>query len=117
MNSYASIGAVLMSKRVASGLRDASGFWKHGHTYQAHPIACAASLAVQQVIIEEKLLENVQVQGPDLGRVAGGDCGMLTAAVAGEGPPLADGRGRALRALVDHLNCLAHGPGSRCTPR
>ncbi|RDX51245.1 PLP-dependent transferase [Lentinus brumalis] len=61
---YASIGAVLVSKRVADGLRDASGFWKHGHTYQAHPIACAAALAVQKVIAEEKLLENVAVQGP-----------------------------------------------------
>ncbi|EEB87793.1 hypothetical protein MPER_14714, partial [Moniliophthora perniciosa FA553] len=30
---YASIGAVLMSKQVAEGLK--SGFWKHGHTYQA----------------------------------------------------------------------------------
>lgn len=31
---YASIGAVLMSKEVASGIRDSAGFWKHGHTYQ-----------------------------------------------------------------------------------
>ena len=55
-----------MSKRVADALRDASVFWKHGHTYQAHPIACAAALAVQKVIVEEKLLENVAVQAPRL---------------------------------------------------
>ncbi|KAF8659854.1 hypothetical protein AX16_001739 [Volvariella volvacea WC 439] len=60
---YGSIGAVLMSKRVAEGVRDHSGFWKHGHTYQAHPLACAASLAVQKVITEENLLENVRQQG------------------------------------------------------
>jgi hypothetical protein len=30
---YASIGAVLMSKQVADGIRDKNGFWKHGHTY------------------------------------------------------------------------------------
>lgn len=34
MFRYASIGAVLMSKRVADGIRDEGGFWKHGHTYQ-----------------------------------------------------------------------------------
>ncbi|KZT67358.1 hypothetical protein DAEQUDRAFT_673424 [Daedalea quercina L-15889] len=64
---YASIGAVLISKKVADGIRDASGFWKHGHTYQAHPLACAASLAVQKVLIEENLLENARVQGEYLG--------------------------------------------------
>ncbi|KAI9062551.1 PLP-dependent transferase [Trametes sanguinea] len=65
---YASIGAVLMSKRVASGVRDASGFWKHGHTYQANPLACAASLAVQKVIADENLLENVRTLiGPTMG--------------------------------------------------
>ena len=31
---YASIGAVLMSKKVAQGIRGNSGIWKHGHTYQ-----------------------------------------------------------------------------------
>jgi hypothetical protein len=31
---YAPIGAILMSKRIADGIRDNSGFWKHGHTYQ-----------------------------------------------------------------------------------
>ncbi|KAI0675855.1 PLP-dependent transferase [Trametes maxima] len=65
---YAAIGAVLISKRVADGVRDASGFWKHGHTYQANPLACAASLAVQNVIADEQLLAHVvAVVGPHLG--------------------------------------------------
>jgi adenosylmethionine-8-amino-7-oxononanoate aminotransferase len=38
MFSYASIGAILMSQKVADGIRDHSGLWKHGHTYQAFPI-------------------------------------------------------------------------------
>lgn len=33
-NSYASIGAILMSPKIAKGIRDAAGVWKHGHTYQ-----------------------------------------------------------------------------------
>jgi len=60
---YASIGAVLMSPKVARGIRDNSGIWKHGHTYQGHPLACAAALAVQKVIEEEDLLSNVRAQG------------------------------------------------------
>jgi adenosylmethionine-8-amino-7-oxononanoate aminotransferase len=35
----------------------------HGHTYQAHPVACAAAVAVQEVIREENLLENVRRMG------------------------------------------------------
>jgi hypothetical protein len=31
---YATIGAILMSKKVVDGVRDKGGFWKHGHTYQ-----------------------------------------------------------------------------------
>lgn len=66
---YASIGAVLMSQKVADGIRDRNGFWKHGHTYQAHPIACAASLAVQKVIAEENLLSSCQRQGEKLSKL------------------------------------------------
>jgi 4-aminobutyrate aminotransferase-like enzyme len=35
----------------------------HISTYQAHPVACAAALAVQEVIEEDNLLENVRTQG------------------------------------------------------
>ena len=35
----------------------------HGHTYQAHPVACAAALEVQRIIREDNLLENVRAMG------------------------------------------------------
>ncbi|KAH7881773.1 hypothetical protein F5I97DRAFT_1945577 [Phlebopus sp. FC_14] len=66
---YASIGAVLISPRVAQGIKGGSGLQKHGHTYQANPLACAASLAVQKVIIEENLLDNVVKNGELLGKL------------------------------------------------
>ncbi|KAE9398555.1 hypothetical protein BT96DRAFT_957548 [Gymnopus androsaceus JB14] len=66
---YASIGAVLMSKAVAEGIRDKCGFWKHGHTYQANPLSCAAAVAVQEVIVEENLLENCRAQGAYLSQL------------------------------------------------
>jgi adenosylmethionine-8-amino-7-oxononanoate aminotransferase len=35
----------------------------HGHTYLAHPVACAAALAVQQTIRDEGLLPRVRARG------------------------------------------------------
>ncbi|KDQ13648.1 hypothetical protein BOTBODRAFT_33353 [Botryobasidium botryosum FD-172 SS1] len=63
---YSPIGAVLMSKRIADAVRKGSGFWQHGHTYQAVPVSCAAALAVQQVIKSENLLQNVLSAGARL---------------------------------------------------
>ncbi|KAG6853891.1 hypothetical protein C0991_000356 [Blastosporella zonata] len=60
---YAPIGGVLMSKKVADGIKNGSGLWKHGHTYQGQPLACATALAVQEVIETENLLENIRIQG------------------------------------------------------
>ena len=65
---YQPIGAVLLSGRIFSALRDGSGFFQHGHTYTAHPLACAAALAVQQVIHRDNLLSNVRLMGDHLER-------------------------------------------------
>ncbi|CAK5263666.1 unnamed protein product [Mycena citricolor] len=64
---YTPIGGVLIAPRVARVLSEGSGVWQHGYTYQAHPLCSAASLAVQRVIIAEKLLENCTTQGDLLG--------------------------------------------------
>ncbi|KAF8264513.1 PLP-dependent transferase [Lactarius quietus] len=66
---YACIAAVLMSKQIADGIRDKNGFWKHGHTYQAQPISCAAAVAVQKVIAAENLLENGRQTGEYLAQL------------------------------------------------
>jgi adenosylmethionine-8-amino-7-oxononanoate aminotransferase len=63
---YQPIGGILVHGRVIEGLNRGSGAFMHGHTYQAHPVACAAALTVQQVMAEEKLLENVQAMGARL---------------------------------------------------
>ncbi len=65
---YAPIGAVLVSEHVVAPIRGGSGFFQHGHTYNGHALACAAALAVQQVIQEEALLERVRVLGARLER-------------------------------------------------
>jgi adenosylmethionine-8-amino-7-oxononanoate aminotransferase len=60
---YQAIGAVLVAGRIVDALRDGSGAFQHAHTYLAHPVACAAALAVQQVIREEGLLAQVVARG------------------------------------------------------
>jgi adenosylmethionine-8-amino-7-oxononanoate aminotransferase len=64
---YQPVGGILIGAHVVAAIRDGSGAFMHGHTYQAHPVAAAAALAVQQVIREERLLENVQAMGRLLG--------------------------------------------------
>ncbi|MCC7486254.1 MAG: aspartate aminotransferase family protein [Burkholderiales bacterium] len=63
---YQPIGAALVPGRMFDAIRAGSGFFQHGHTYLGHPIACAAALAVQRVIEEENLLENVRRRGAAL---------------------------------------------------
>ncbi|KAF3398853.1 hypothetical protein DPV78_006835 [Talaromyces pinophilus] len=41
---------LLIHKRVVDVLRDGTGSFCHGQTYQAYPIACAATFCVQKII-------------------------------------------------------------------
>lgn len=85
---YQPIGAVLLDGRIYAAIRDGSGFFQHGHTYMGHPAACAAGLAVQRVIREDKLLDNVRVQGAALRQAL--------EARFGNNPYVGDIRGRGL---------------------
>jgi adenosylmethionine-8-amino-7-oxononanoate aminotransferase len=63
---YQPIGAMLCSSDIYNAIRDGSGFFQHGHTYMGHSTACAAALAVQQVIVDDGLLANVNARGDEL---------------------------------------------------
>ena len=65
---YQPIGAMLASARIVDVIRDGSGAFQHGHTYMAHPLACAAALEVQRVIDDEQLLDRVRSLGVQLER-------------------------------------------------
>jgi hypothetical protein len=60
---YAPIGAILLHERIFNTIADGSGAFQHSHTYTGHPLACAAALAVQQIIRRDGLLANVRQQG------------------------------------------------------
>ena len=85
---YQPIGAVLAQAKVVEAMRKGSGFFQHGHTYLGHAVACAAALAVQQVIERDGLLAQVRRRGEQF-------AGRLREAF-GEHPNVGDIRGRGL---------------------
>lgn len=60
------IGGILIAGHIIDAFKAGSGSFMHGHTYQAHPVACAAALAVQRVIATDDLLTNVRAMGARL---------------------------------------------------
>ncbi len=60
------IGALIVSGKIYDAVAKGSGAFMHGHTYMGHPLACAAALAVQQVIRDDDLLANVRAMGARL---------------------------------------------------
>jgi len=85
---YQPIGAVLAQGRVVEAMRRGSGLFQHGHTYLSHAVACAAALAVQQVIERDGLLAQVMARGQLLQD--------RLRAVLGGHPHVGDIRGRGL---------------------
>lgn len=63
---YQPIGAVLCTSEVYNAVDRGSGALKHGQTYNAHPVGCAAALAVQKVIREQDLLGRAKEAGAGL---------------------------------------------------
>lgn len=85
---YQPIGAVLLGAHIFRAFAEGSGFFQHGHTYMGHPMAAAAALAVQTVIRDENLLENVTAMGEHLRHRLGERFG--------DHPHVGDSRGRGL---------------------
>jgi adenosylmethionine-8-amino-7-oxononanoate aminotransferase len=85
---YQPIGALVCTSEIHEAIASGSGRLKHGQTYNAHPIGCAAALAVQRVILDEGLLERVQSAGERLKQ-------FLQTRFAGH-PNIGDIRGRGL---------------------
>ncbi|KAH8647934.1 pyridoxal phosphate-dependent transferase [Xylariales sp. PMI_506] len=83
---YAPIGALLINKRIVDVLYDGSKVFSHSQTYQAHPLACAAAVAVQTVIKKQNLVNNVRELGPYIGELLNKELG--------DHPNIGDIRGR-----------------------
>lgn len=85
---YQPIGAVLAQREIVETFRRGSGLFQHGHTYLGHAVACAAALAVQQVIERDGLLARVRERGQRL------EQGLRH--TLGDHPHVGDIRGRGL---------------------
>ncbi|MBE3752190.1 aspartate aminotransferase family protein [Vibrio parahaemolyticus] len=59
---YQPIGAVVANDRVYQAIADGSGFFQHGHTFMAHPVACAAAVATIETVFQDDLLTAVNQQ-------------------------------------------------------
>jgi hypothetical protein len=79
---------VVCTSEVYDAIAKGSGALKHGQTYSAHPVGCAAALKVQQIIRDEGLLGRVTAAGTKLQNLLGQRFG--------EHPKVGDIRGRGL---------------------
>ncbi|KAF7561193.1 hypothetical protein G7046_g2954 [Stylonectria norvegica] len=85
---YAPIAGALIHERIVETLRRGTASFVHGHTYQAHPVSCAAALAVQKVIRTQQLVARCAALGQVLE--------MLLKAAFGDVKYVGDIRGRGL---------------------
>ncbi len=59
-SSYAQLGAVIASDRVADPFMQGRNMFTHGFTWGGHPVACAVAMANLDVMADEGMLENVR---------------------------------------------------------
>ncbi|MCC6197246.1 MAG: aspartate aminotransferase family protein [Burkholderiales bacterium] len=90
------IGAVFVHKAIHDAIAAGSKTYFHGFTYMAHPLCCAAALAVQETLRKEDLLGNVQARGGQLRR--------LLDERLGEHPNVGDIRGRGLLLAIEFVS-------------
>lgn len=83
---YQPLGAAICTSAVWAAIRARDGAFGTGHTFTGHTAACAAGVAVQEIVAREGLVERVAANGPRLKS-------MLAEALAGV-EALGDIRGR-----------------------
>jgi adenosylmethionine-8-amino-7-oxononanoate aminotransferase len=87
------IGAVVCTSHVYETVAHGSGTLMHGQTYNAHPVGCAAALAVQRIVQRDGLLHRVSEAGERLT--------SLLHARFGNHPHVGDIRGRGLLLAIE----------------
>lgn len=84
---YQPIGAVMIHDKIYDAIFRGTGYFQHGHTFMAHPLACAAACATLDAL-ESGVLKDVTEKGGYLVK-------QLTARL-GDHPFVGDIRGRGL---------------------
>jgi adenosylmethionine-8-amino-7-oxononanoate aminotransferase len=65
---YSPVGALIVKDEIIETLKEGSGAFQHGHTYNANPVTAAAVTATLRLIKREGLVENAYIQGERLGK-------------------------------------------------
>jgi adenosylmethionine-8-amino-7-oxononanoate aminotransferase len=60
---YVPLGATIYSAKIGEPIFAASGGPNTGHTFTGHTLACAGAAAVQEIVIRDKLVERVRIDG------------------------------------------------------
>jgi adenosylmethionine-8-amino-7-oxononanoate aminotransferase len=63
---FAPVAAMLVGHKVTNVLSKGSGVFSHGQTYQGHPVACAAALAVNKILRQPDMMLRVRASGTRL---------------------------------------------------
>ena len=63
---YQAIGATIVRDFIHDAVIEKFNFFEHGHTYIGHATACAAAMAVSDVLDRDELLANVRTIGAQL---------------------------------------------------
>jgi putrescine---pyruvate transaminase len=66
-SGYVPLSAAIASRRIADAFwGDETVAFKHGYTYQGHPVACAAALTNLDIFAREKLVDRAEAMGAHL---------------------------------------------------
>ena len=63
---YQALSAVLIQQHVVEGLRGGSGAFANGQTFQCHPAAAAAGVAVMSVFEEDQIVATCAKRGSEV---------------------------------------------------
>tara|TARA_A100001037_G_scaffold205684_1_gene183955 strand:- start:613 stop:1269 length:657 start_codon:yes stop_codon:yes gene_type:complete len=83
---YVPLGASVFQKRIADAIIETDGAIAVGHTFTGHTLACAAGVAVQNIIEREDLITRVRQEGDWLVNTLRSELG--------QNPHIGDVRGR-----------------------
>ena len=60
---YTPVGAMIVSKKIAETIRDGSGAFQHGHTYNGNPVTAASIVATIGYMKKNNVFENAAKRG------------------------------------------------------
>ena len=110
---YIPTGGIFVKEKIIEAIKQGSGGFIHGHTYNANPLSCRAVASVLNYINKNKIIENVYDNGKVLGR------GLE--AIAKESPYIGDVRGKgymwAMEIVADKDSKQPFGAGKKATAK